>query len=94
MTNTKNPQPKPKSKSSKPKPEYPVLFSRGSFIFPGFEQVLEVGRAISVAALTFAAEHNDHRVVVLCQKNIKQNDPQVEDVYQFGVIAKFTIRKK
>ena len=65
----------------------PIIPIRDGIVFPHTESILTFGRPRSLAALetAFAGE----RVVCfVLQKNPRQEDPEVSDLYQMGTIAK------
>ena len=64
----------------------PLLPLRDIVIFPHMVVPLLVGRQLSIKALDEAMEND--KVILLCtQKNMKQDDPAVEDIYTIGTIA-------
>lgn len=64
----------------------PLLPLRDIVIFPHMVVPLLVGRETSIKALE-EAMRND-KVILLCtQKNLKQDDPGKDDIYQMGTIA-------
>ncbi|AGM25978.1 class III heat-shock ATP-dependent LonA protease [Spiroplasma syrphidicola EA-1] len=73
--------------------DVPVLITRGSYIFPGFEQVLEVGRDKSVLAVNKANKEFDNHIVLVSQKKPLEDDPKLSEIYRIGVLAELKIRK-
>ncbi|AKM52993.1 endopeptidase La [Spiroplasma mirum] len=71
----------------------PVLVTRGSYIFPGFEQVLEVGRDKSILAVNTANKEFDNHIVLISQKKPLEDDPKLSWIYWIGVLAELKIRK-
>ncbi|AHF57593.1 endopeptidase La [Spiroplasma eriocheiris] len=71
----------------------PVLVTRGSYIFPGFEQVLEVGRDKSILAVNTANKEFDNHIVLVSQKKPLEDDPKLSGIYRIGVLAELKIRK-
>ena len=65
----------------------PVLPLRGMVLFPDMLLHFDVGRKKSMAALDYAMD-NDQTIFFVTQKNIKENNPQVDDLYTIGVVAK------
>ena len=72
----------------------PVMITRGSFIFPGFEKVLEVGRPLSVSAVRVGIRDFQHKIVLVSQMNPDQDEPTAKDLFPVGVLASFKIRKE
>ena len=64
----------------------PVLLLRGLVLFPNMILNFDVGRAKSIAALDEAINKNQ-RIFIITQKDVKNNDPDFEDLYEVGVIA-------
>ncbi len=64
----------------------PVIPIRDGIVFPHTESILTFGRPKSLAALesSFAGERI---VCFVLQKNPRQNDPDVEDLYTTGTVA-------
>lgn len=66
---------------------YPVVALRDGIVFPDTENALLFGRTKSVAAINHALKHN-RKVVLLMQKNSRQDNPVGKDLYQIGVLAR------
>lgn len=64
----------------------PVIPLRGIVVFPNLRFHFEVGRAKSVAAVD-KAMMDDQRVLLVTQKDIKQDFPEIKDLYEVGVVA-------
>lgn len=64
----------------------PVIPLRGIVVFPNLRFHFEVGRAKSVAAVD-KAMMDDQRVLLVTQKDIKQDSPEIKDLYEVGVVA-------
>lgn len=71
----------------------PVLITRGSYIFPGFEQVLEVGRNKSILAINKANKEFDNHIVLVSQKKPLDDNPKLSEIYKIGILAELKIRK-
>ncbi len=71
----------------------PVLVTRGSYIFPGFEQVLEVGRDKSILAVNTASNNFDNHIVLVSQKKPLEDNPKISEIYRIGILAELKIRK-
>ncbi|MFC2953746.1 endopeptidase La [Marinicaulis aureus] len=65
---------------------YPVLPLRDIVVFPGMIVPLFVGREKSVTALENVMQ-NDKKILLVAQKDASDDDPEVEDIYDVGVIA-------
>ncbi|NLI96294.1 MAG: endopeptidase La [Synergistaceae bacterium] len=69
-----------------PRRKLPVLPLRDTVLFPGLMIPLFVGRPRSLKALESASTRG-RRVVVVAQKNSKEEDPAEEDLYELGTLA-------
>ena len=65
----------------------PVLALRGLTVFPDQTVHFDVGRPKSVLALE-AAMKADQNIFLVPQRDIMDNDPPLEGLYQIGVVAK------
>lgn len=65
----------------------PVIALRGLTVFPGATAHFDVGREKSVKALDRAMNTNQ-RVFLVTQRDIRQDDPGFDDLYEMGVVAK------
>ncbi|ABP67099.1 ATP-dependent protease La [Caldicellulosiruptor saccharolyticus DSM 8903] len=65
----------------------PVIPLRGLVVFPYMMLHFDVGRQISLKALE-EAMNSDQQVLLLAQKDPKQEEPSPEDLYQYGTVAK------
>jgi len=64
-----------------------MLPLRGLTIFPYMVLHFDVGRSRSIAALEEAMV-NDQEIFLVTQKDIKIDDPEIEDIYEVGTISK------
>jgi len=65
----------------------PILALRGLTIFPNQTVHFEVGRKKSVLALEKAME-KDQTLLLIPQRDISVDDPEVEDLFSIGTVAK------
>lgn len=65
----------------------PVIALRGMVMFPNMVLNFDVGRKHSVLALENSLK-GDQNIFVVCQKNIKTDEPKLNDIYNVGIIAK------
>ena len=65
----------------------PALALRGLVIFPGMLLQFDVGRKKSVEALNSAMK-SDQMIFLVAQKNLADNDPDGDQIYKVGVVAK------
>lgn len=66
--------------------ELPLLASRGVIVFPHMVIPLLVGRDKSVAALE-EAMMEEKKIVIAAQRDETVEEPEIDDIYQFGTIA-------
>ena len=64
----------------------PAIALRGLVVFPNNIVHFEVGRAKSIAAIE-AAMHTNSSIFLVAQKEMDVEEPQMRDLYAFGVIA-------
>ncbi|MGL4383350.1 MAG: LON peptidase substrate-binding domain-containing protein, partial [Bacilli bacterium] len=72
----------------------PMVITRGMFIFPNNTFYLEVGRSKSIEAILKAQKDYENYVFVVSQIDPSIDDPDAEDLYRFGSIAKIRLVKK
>ncbi len=72
----------------------PAIAIRGLAPFPNTDVRTEVGRSLSKSALLEAERNYDSHVLLLVQKNPNVEDPQEEDLLEWGVVAKIGIKIK
>ncbi len=65
----------------------PILPLRNTVLFPGVVLPITVGRQKSIQ-LVKKAYRGDRIVGVIAQKNNKVEEPEVDDIYQIGTVAK------
>ena len=70
----------------------PVLVTRGSIIFPGCPQFIEAGRDISVNAIEQCGASTSFLILITSQKNPNIENPEPEDLYQYGTLARIVNR--
>lgn len=75
------------SQVQKTKFNIPVLPLRGIVVFPKMMLHFDVGRTKSIEAIKSAME-NDQQIFLTSQKDASINDPQLNDIYRVGVVAK------
>lgn len=66
--------------------ELPLLASRGVIVFPHMVIPLLVGRDKSVSALE-EAMMEEKKIIIAAQKDETVEEPEINDIYQFGTIA-------
>ncbi len=72
----------------------PAIAIRGLAPFPNTDVRTEVGRSISKSALLEAERKHESHVLLLVQKNPNVEDPEEEDMLEWGVVAKIGIKIK
>lgn len=64
----------------------PAVALRGLVVFPNNVVHFEVARPKSIAAITWAMEHNSP-VFLVAQQDINVEDPGIKDLYAYGTVA-------
>lgn len=64
----------------------PIVALRGLTVFPGMSLHFDVGRKKSIAALKNAM-NNDQRIFLVAQKDASVNEPELDDLYEVGVVC-------
>jgi ATP-dependent Lon protease len=67
--------------------EFPILALTNSILYPGMVIPITIGRKKSIAAVDYA-EKGDGWIVILTQKDKNQENPNEEDLYKTGTVAK------
>lgn len=67
--------------------ELPLIPLRGMLVFPNTVTPLDVGRTRSIKALEEALIR-DRTVMLASQKHVEETEPEPEDIYRVGTIAK------
>ncbi|MBO7217491.1 MAG: LON peptidase substrate-binding domain-containing protein, partial [Clostridia bacterium] len=67
----------------------PLLALRGLSCFPSVTLHFEVGRKKSVKALNYAME-NGRKIFLVTQKNIMDEDPAADGLYEVGCVARIS----
>ena len=68
----------------------PLLITRGMVLFPNQIQSIEAGRPFSVTAIDEAHQHNADLILVTSQISPEIDEPELEDFYAFGVLARIS----
>ena len=66
----------------------PILPLRDLVVYPSITSPLFVGRAKSIDAINFAMNSNNKIIYLFTQKEPTTDDPQVNDVFSYGVKSK------
>ena len=64
----------------------PAVALRGMTILPGMIAHFDISREKSLKAIE-EAMRNDQRVFLVTQKDVEQENPGLDDLYQIGIIA-------
>ncbi len=73
---------------------YPLVCTRGVVIFPDQEIVIDVGREASIQAVDNAKENYDNKIVLISQKDLKIDNPDINDIYTFGTVCEIRHTRK
>lgn len=66
----------------------PAIATRGVILFPNQEVLIEVGRPKSLEAISEAMDSEKKLVFIVTQKDVLNNDPAADELYEVGTIAK------
>lgn len=66
----------------------PALAIRDVIVFPYSRSPIFMGREKSIAAADLARDQYDSRIILVTQTNAKVDDPQQEDLYPVGTLAR------
>ncbi len=72
----------------------PVVCTRGVIVFPNQEIIIDVGRKKSIFALEESQSHFDSHVFLVAQKDLIEEDPTQEDLYEMGTLCQITNVRK
>lgn len=67
----------------------PVLALRGLVLFPGMIMHFDVGRTISLNSLQHAM-HNQKPLYFITQKDVREETPDIDNIYTIGCVGKVT----
>ena len=73
--------------------EFPILALTNSILYPGMIIPITISRDKSIAAVKFA-EKTDGYVAILTQKDKNNEDPEIDDLYHTGTVAKILKKLK
>ncbi|WP_339021561.1 endopeptidase La [Spiroplasma endosymbiont of Atherix ibis] len=72
----------------------PMLITRGSYIYPTFDQVLEIGRDKTTLAVKESVKKYEGKILMVSQKKPLEDEPKIEDLFKFGILAEIKIKKE
>lgn len=67
--------------------QLPLVCTRGVVVFPNQEVIIDVGREKSTRAVEEAQENYQSQVVLVAQRDLTVENPDVNDVYSFGTLC-------
>lgn len=67
--------------------QLPLVCTRGVVVFPSQELIIDVGRDKSTHAIEEAQENYHSHVVLVAQRDLAVEDPDVNDVFSFGTLC-------
>ncbi|MBP9988491.1 MAG: endopeptidase La [Ruminococcus sp.] len=67
----------------------PTVALRGLVVFPGMNLTFDVGRKRSIEALRAAME-DEREIFLVTQKNIRDDDPTIEQLFKMGTVCKIS----
>src|SRR5574344_12450 len=69
--------------------DMPVLTTRNMVSFPGVLTSVTIARNATRQLVKYIEKHPDQHFAMFCQKDQNVEEPSVEDLCHYGVIAKF-----
>lgn len=69
--------------------DMPVLTTRNMVCFPGVLTSVTIARPVTRQLVKYIEKHPDQQFAMFCQKDQNVEEPSVNDLNHFGVIAKF-----
>ena len=67
--------------------QLPLVCPRGVVVFPNQEVIIDVGREKSTRAVEEAQEKYESQVVLVAQRDLALEEPDVNDVYSYGTLC-------
>ncbi|GAA6417236.1 endopeptidase La [Clostridia bacterium UC5.1-2G4] len=67
--------------------QLPLVCTRGVVVFPNQEVIIDVGREKSTSAVEEAQEKYESQVVLVAQRDLALEEPDVNDVYSYGTLC-------
>ena len=67
---------------------YPILATRNMVFFPGVISPILIGRDSSLNLIKRLEKHPNATFCIFCQKNQNVEEPEMDDLYEYGVFAK------
>lgn len=69
--------------------DMPVLTTRNMVCFPGVLASVTIARPVTRQLVKYIEKHPDQQFAMFCQKDQNIEEPTIEDLNKYGVIAKF-----
>lgn len=67
--------------------QLPLVCTRGVIVFPNQEVIIDVGRDKSTHAVEEAQENYQSQVILVAQRDLALENPEVNDLYSFGTLC-------
>lgn len=67
--------------------QLPLVCTRGVVVFPNQEVIIDVGREKSTRAVEEAQEKYESQVILVAQRDLALEEPDVNDVYSYGTLC-------
>lgn len=74
-------------KDANPIVQLPLVCTRGVIVFPDQDVIIDVGREKSTRAVDEAQEKFDSQVVLVAQRDLVVEAPEINDLYSFGTLC-------
>lgn len=67
--------------------QLPLVCTRGVIVFPNQDVIIDVGRDKSVNAVEAAQDKYNNQVILVAQKDLMMDAPDMDDLYSFGTLC-------
>ena len=67
--------------------QLPLVCTRGVIVFPNQDVIIDVGRDKSVNAVETAQDKYNNQVILVAQKDLMMDAPDMDDLYSFGTLC-------
>lgn len=72
----------------------PVILLRGLIIFPHAEVAIDIERDFNIKALEYSEKNKDNYVLLINQKDPLEENPDMDELFNIGIIAKIEMKQK
>ena len=66
----------------------PLLITKGMIIYPKNQKLIDAGRSFSINAIKVSREKSDSLILIVSQKDMDVENPNEEEIFSVGVLAR------